>query len=140
VHLPLTRLLVMIPFTFLLGCAKKVASRQDVQSDLIQSISLASEAETFTSYIRQGHSTYYFASGHLHYLLNEVNRTTQELSKTNPSPDLRNALNIDGVQLKLLAAQIERINRNLQHADVLADSEQQIREVRMTLVQANSSL
>jgi hypothetical protein len=130
----------MVPVTFFLACGKKQTSRDDVQSDLIKSISLASEAETFITYIRQGHSTYYFASGHLSSLLNEVNRSTQELSNLNASPDLSNALNVDRVQLNLLAAQIENVSRHMQQPNVLADSEQQIRKIRITLVQANSSL
>lgn len=139
-HLISTRWLVMVPVTLLLACGKKEASRDDVQSDLMKSISLASEAETFITYVSQGHSTYYFASGHLGSLLDEVNRSTQELSNLNASPDLASALNVDRVQLNLLAAQIENVSRHMQQSEVLAESEQQIRKIRMTMVQANSSL
>lgn len=130
----------MAPLIFLLACGNKETSRKDVQSDLTAAISLASEAETFISYIGQGRSTYSFASGHLHYLLNEVNQSAQELSNLNAPPNLTNALNIDRVQLRLLALQIQNVQRHLQQPSVLAASEQQIRQIRTTLVQANSSL
>ncbi|MES2220164.1 MAG: hypothetical protein V4587_04275 [Acidobacteriota bacterium] len=133
-------LLVMAPVTLLLACGKQQASRDDVHSDLIKSISLASESETFVRYLRQHRSTYYFASGYLNDLLNEVNRTAKELSNLNASPDLMDALNVDRVQLSLLAVQIDNVDRHLQQADVLAASEDQIRKIRMSLVQANSSL
>jgi hypothetical protein len=117
-----------------------MTSREEVHSDLLNSISLASEAETFLRYIGEGHSTYNFASGHLHYLLKEVNRNAQELSNMNASPDLVKVLNADRLQLNLLRAQIENALQNLQRPDVVAASEQQIRRIRMTLVQADSSL
>lgn len=132
--------LVMAPLILLLACGQKQASREDVQSDLAESISLASEAETFVRYIDQRRSSYYFASGHLHYLLEEVNRSAQEISNLNASPDLKNVLNVDRVQLRLLAVQIENARRHLQQPNVLAASEQKIRGIRMTLVQAKSSL
>ena len=133
-------LLVIAPVIFLLACGKKEASREDVRSDLIKSISLATEAETFVRYVGQGHATYYFASGHLHYLLDEVNRSAQELSNLNASPDLRDALNLDRAQLGLLAGQIENVRRHIQQPQVLTNSEQQIREIHRTLVRAKSSL
>jgi hypothetical protein len=139
-RLNLKTLLVMTPVILLLACGKKETSRENVRSDLSKSISLASEAETFVRYIGQGRSTYYFASGHLHYLLDEVNKSTLELSNLNASPDLNNVLNVDRVQLRLLAIQIENARRHLQQPDVLAASEKNIRGIRMTLVQAKSSL
>jgi len=140
VRLILMRLLVMVPASLVLACGKKETSLEDVKSDLIKSISLASEAETFVRYISQGHSTYDFASGHLNSLLKEVNRSTQEISELSASPYLANAVNADRVQLSLLAAQIENVSRNLQDPNVLDQSEQQIDKIRTTLVQANSSL
>lgn len=139
-HLSLKMLFVMSPVVFLLGCGNKQTSREDVQSGLVKSISLASEAETFVRYIGQGCSTHYFASGHLHYLLDEVNRSAQELSDLNASPDLKKVLDVDRVQLSRLAVQIQNVQRHLQDPNVLAASEQQISEIRMTLVQAKSSL
>lgn len=131
---------VLTPVICLLACGQKQTSREDVQSDLAGAISLASEAETFVRYIGQGRSTYYFASGYLHYLLNEVNRNAQELSNLNVSQDVKNVLKVDRVQLRLLAIEIENARRHLQQPNVLAASEQNIRRVRMTLVQAKPSL
>lgn len=139
-HPSLKTLLVITPVIFVLACGKKETSREDVRSDLIESISLATEAETFVSYMEQGHATYYFASGHLHYLLDEVNRSAQELSNANASPDLRDFLNMDRAQLGLLAVQIENVRRHSRQPQVLATSEQQIREIHRTLVQAKASL
>src|ERR1051325_311878 len=98
----------MAAVMFSLGCGNKEESREDLQSELVQSISLASETETFIGYMRQGRATYSFASGHLQYLLNEVNRNAQELSSLKASPDLTYAVNLDRVQLNLLAAEIEK--------------------------------
>lgn len=134
------RLLGIAPIVLLLGCGKKEVSREHVHSDLIQSISLASEAETFVRYVAEGHSTSHFASGHLRYLLDEVNRHTQELLNPNASPELINVLNVDRIQLKLLAGQIDNAQRHLQEPTVLAAGEEQIRKIRVTLVQARSSL
>jgi hypothetical protein len=139
VHLTL-RLLAIVPVILVLGCGRKEMTREDLKSDLKQSISLASEAETFVTYIGQGRSTSDFASGHLDYLADEVKRNAQELSKANASPDLINILNVDRGQLNLLAAQIENVKRHLQEAITLAGSEEQIRKTRVTLVQASSSL
>lgn len=139
-RLNLKTLLVMTPVIFLLACGKGQTSRQDVRSDLTNSISLASEAETLVRYIGQGRSTYYFAFGHLQYLLDEVNKSAQELSNLNTSPDLKKVMSIDRVQLRLLAIQIENARRHLQQPNVLAASEQKIRGIRMTLVQTKSSL
>jgi hypothetical protein len=140
VHLNLKTLLVIVLVIFWLACGKQQASRDDVRSDLVKSISMASEAETFVRYIGQGRSMHYFASGHLHYLLDEVNRSAQELSNLNASPDLKNVLNVERVQLSRLAVQIQNVQQHLQEPNVLAASEQQIREIRMTLVQAKSSI
>ena len=134
------RFLLMAPVMFSLGCGNKEASREDLQSEFIQSISLALQTETFIGYMRQGRATYSFASGHLQYLLNEVNRNAQELSSLKASPDLSYAVNLDRLQLNLLAAEIEKASRSLREPNVLAASEQQIRRIRMTLIQANSSL
>ncbi|HKO18287.1 MAG TPA: hypothetical protein VJU82_05320, partial [Acidobacteriaceae bacterium] len=131
---------VIAPLALLLACSGKQASREDVRSDLTKSISLASEAEMFIGYVNQGHSTYAFASGHLRYLTDEVNRSIQDLSNRNASPDLIKALDLDRVQLNLLVAQIENALQHLQQPDVLAASERQIDAIRMSLVQANSSL
>ena len=139
-HLNLKTLLVITPVIFVLACGKKETSREDVRSDLIKSISLATEAEIFVRYMGQGHATYYFASGHLRYLLDEVNRSAQELSNVNASPDLRDVLDMDHAQLGLLAVQIENVRRQIQQPQVLATSEQQIREIHRTLVQAKSKL
>jgi hypothetical protein len=139
VHLTL-RLLAIVPVILVLGCGRKEMTREDLKSDLKQSISLASEAETFVTYIGHGRSTSGFASGHLDYLSDEVKRNAQELSNVNASPDLMNLLNIDRVQLKLLAAQLENVKRHLEEPTILAASEEQIRKTRVTLVQASSSL
>jgi hypothetical protein len=130
----------MAPVLLFLACGKKEASQEEVKSDLIQSISLCSEADTFVRYISQGHSTYSFASGHLRYLLEEVNRNTQELSHLNAAPDLQKILDLDRVQLNLLSTQIETVSRHLGESEVPVDSERQIAKIRMTLVQANSHL
>lgn len=140
VHVNLVRLLAIAPLTLLLACGSKVASREDVRSGLVDSISLASESATFVKYIGDRHSTCNFASGHLQYLSKQVNRKTQDLSKLNASPDLANALNVDRVQLGLLRTQLENASQNIQRPDVLAASEQQIRKIQRALVQANSSL
>jgi hypothetical protein len=139
VHLTL-RLLGITPILLVLGCGRKEMTREDLKSDLKQSISLASEAETFVTYIGHGRSTSGFASGHLDYLSDEVKRNAQELSKANASPDLINVLNVDRVQLNLLAAQIGNVKRHLQEAITLAGSEEQIRKTRVALIQASSSL
>jgi hypothetical protein len=139
VHLTL-RLLAIAPVILVLGCGRKEMTRGDLKSDLKQSISLASEAETFVTYIGQGRSTSDFAFGHLDYLSDEVKRNAQELSKANASPDLINVLNVDRVQLNLLAAQIGNVKRHLQEAITLAGSEEQIRKTRVALIQASSSL
>ena len=139
-HLSPARLLLIAPLTLFLACGSKQASRDDVRSDLTKSISMASEAEMFIGYVNQGHSTYRFASGHLRYLADEVNRSIQELSNRNAPPELMKPLTLDRVQLKLLSAQIENASQHVQQPDVLAASERQIHAIRTSLVQANSSL
>ena len=139
-HLSSARLLVIAPLGFFLACGSKQASREDVRSDLTKSISMASEAEAFIGYVSQGQSTYDFASGHLRYLSDEVKQSAEEVSNRNAPPDLEKALNLDRLQLNLLSAQLENASHHLQQPDILAASERQIRAIRMTLVQANSSL
>jgi hypothetical protein len=133
-------LLGIAPIVLLLSCGKKEVSLEDVHADLIQSISLASESETFVRYIAEGHSTSHFASGHLRYLSDEVKRHTQEPLNPKDSPELINVLNVDRVQLNLLTGQIENARRHLQEPTALAAAEEQIRKIRVTLVQTNSSL
>ena len=134
------RFLMIVSLGFLLACGSKQASREDVRSDLTKSISMASEAEAFIGYVSQGRSTYDFASGHLRYLSDEVKQSTEEVSNRNAPPDFLKTLNLARLQLNLLSAQLENASHHLQQPDVLAASERQIRAIRMTLVQANSSL
>ncbi|MGH9471454.1 MAG: hypothetical protein ACRD1M_01805 [Terriglobales bacterium] len=139
-HFNLKTLHVVVPVVFLLACGKQEASRDDVRSELVTSLSMAAEAETFVGYVGQGRSTYDFASGHLDYLLGEVNRSAAAVSNLKASPDLAHALNVDRVQLRLLAVQIENVRRHLRQPGVLVATERQIRDIRMKLARANASL
>lgn len=138
-HLRLKTLLVMVP-VILSACGKKETSREDVQSDLLTSISLASEAETFVGYIAQRRSTYFFASGHLQNLRNEANRSAQDLSNLNASANLIPVLTINRDQLSRLVVQLENVQRHLGQPSALGRYQHQIHEIRMTLIQADSSL
>jgi hypothetical protein len=130
----------MVPVTCLLACGGSTASVEDVQSELAKSVSLASEAEMFVEYLGQGRSTAYFAEGHLHYLRDEVNRTTQEISDLHSDPGLMKVLNIDRAQLRLLEGEIDAASQNVGQSRALYLSAKRIREIRILLQQTSSSL
>ena len=128
------------PLVLLLGCGQKQASRREVQSALLKSISLASESEIFIQYLGQGRSTSNFALGHLQYLRDEITRTISDNSKLNTPPLLSNALVIDNAQLRSLQQEIDASRQRSEQPSALDTSAQRIREIRSALQKANSSL
>lgn len=135
--------LLALPLVLLLGCGHKQASRSEVQSALLKSISLASESEIFIQYLGQGRSTSNFALGHLQYLRDEITRTISDNSKLNtpPSPaPLTNALAIDNFQLRSLQQEIDASRQSSGQPGALDTSAQRIRQIRITLQKVNSSL
>lgn len=130
----------LVLFACLVGCQGRNASREDVQSALKESVSLASEAEIFVDYLGQRRSTSRFAAGHLKYLHDEINRRSQEISNLRPDPDLVKPLNVERVQLRLLAVQIDQVSRNLEQPSVLKWPAKEIHEIRSVLLRTSDSL
>ena len=133
-------LLATIPVVLLLACGNKQASRDEVQSALRKSSSLAYETEIFVQYISQGRSTRYFALGHLQHLRDEVNRANRDISNLSAPPTLMNALNVDRVQLEALGELIDDSCRTPGQSSALDASLKRIRDIRIALQRASSSI
>jgi hypothetical protein len=103
----------------LVGCGGTKTSREDVQSAVSKSLSLASEAETFVEYLAQGRPTRAFAAGHLSYMQEEVNRTLQDISHLHPDVGLMKSLNVETVQLRSLSEQLHQVSQHMEQPNAL---------------------
>jgi hypothetical protein len=124
----------------LVGCGGTKTSREDVQSAVSKSLSLASEAETFVEYLAQGRPTRAFAAGHLSYMQEEVNRTLQDISHLHPDVGLMKSLNVETVQLRSLSEQLHQVSQHMEQPNALDESAKRIREICSILQKTNSSL
>ena len=135
-----TATLLALPLLVLLGCGTKQASRSEVHSAILKSISLASETEIFVQHVEEGRSTSQFALGHLQYLRDEVNRTGSANAKLNAPVPLVNVLAVDHSELSSLQREIDASRQSLGQPSGLDASLKRIREIRIALQKADASL
>ena len=73
-------ILILFVGLALVSCSRpKIISRDELRSDLLAAISLASETELFINQLQEGRATPEFAAGHLEYLRKDASRFANEL-------------------------------------------------------------
>jgi len=115
-HLLRHRTVLCIKAFFLLSaialasCAgRKTLSSEELHSDVVSAISLASETDAFAGQIEQRRLTREFQSGHAAYLRDEAERQAKELRKSAPQANQAQTVHSCIEQLDLLARDLSRI-------------------------------
>jgi hypothetical protein len=132
---------VCLALAALTSCSHpKPLSRDELQSKLRSAASVAAEANTFVTYVRQQRATDQYASGHLEYLLSEFNRTAKELHQALPTSDAGPQF-AEGVKhVDALAEELTKLQSRIENRDELAREQDQIAAINKRLQQVISSL
>lgn len=119
---------------------QKPISRDELQSKLRSAASVAAEASTFLTYVRQQRATDQYASGHIQYLSSELDRTAKELHQALPTqgagPQFAEGVN----DVDALAAELSKLQSRIENPDELAPEQDQVAAIDKRLQQVISSL
>jgi hypothetical protein len=113
---------------------------EDARSDVTSAVSLAAESETFIDYIRQGRATGNFTAGHIQYLIEEIQRSTQELAEPVPDERVRRKLEEVSSELRALVTELQTVSHEIGNAQALTAIRERVTAIRHRLEAANSSL
>jgi hypothetical protein len=125
----------------LVSCSRpKTISRDELRSDLLAAVSLASETELFIEQLQEGRATPAFAASHLDYLHKEASRSTDELRQAHADERMAGALENDHAQLDSLAMMLADLKEKSVDKESLSAARQQAAKIRMILEHAKSEL
>jgi hypothetical protein len=118
----------------------KTISRNDLRSNLLTAISLASETELFIGQLQRGRIAPVFAEGHLAYLGKEVSRLADELCQARADEATAAALETLRSQLDSLGSTLSDLKEKSGDRERLSVGRQQTVGIRMMLAQAKDEL
>ena len=132
-------ILILLICLVLASCSRsKTVSRQELRSDLIAAVSLASETELFIGQLLEGRATPAFARGHLDYLRQEATRAADTLREAHAGEGMAGQLESCRAQMAALALLLA--GHRAEATDKLSDDRQQARRIRLVLEQENAQL
>ena len=132
-------ILILLICLVLASCSRsKTVSRQELRSDLVAAVSLASETELFIGQLLEGRATPAFARGHLDYLRQEATRAADALREAHAGEGMSGQLESCRAQMAALALLLA--GHRAEATDKLSDDRQQARRIRLVLEQANAQL
>jgi hypothetical protein len=118
----------------------KTISRDELRSDLLAAISLASETELFIDQLQEGRVTPAFAEGHLAYLDKEASRSENELGQARAGERMTGTLEVGRAQLASLATMLADLKENSSNKESLSTGRQQALKIKMILEHAENEL
>jgi hypothetical protein len=134
-------LIVFIGLTLVSCSSPKTISRDDMRSDLLAAISLASETDVFVSQLQESRVTPAFAEGHLNYLFKEATRSAKELRQAYPTDDrVAGALENCRGQLNSLATLLADLQEKIGDKERLTAGRRQTARISMILENAKDEL
>ena len=113
---------------------------EDARSDVTSAVSLAAESETFIDYVRQGRASRNFTAGHIQYLIEEIQRSAQELAEPVPDEQVRRKLQEVRSKLRALVTELQGVSHEMGNAQALTSIRERVTAIRRELELANSSL
>jgi hypothetical protein len=137
--LGLTVLLVMS--SLLLSCAhRRTITREELRSDLISAISIASETELSIDFVSRKQSTRNFAVGQFTYLSNQLNDTAKELGRARAEAGLTQALKKNRTQVDALSSELNAVVHEIGRPEAMLESKKRVDAIRAALERAKASL
>jgi hypothetical protein len=125
----------------LVSCFRsKTISRDELRSDLLAAISLASETELFIDKLQQGRATPAFAKGHLAYVYNEASRSSDDLRQARASERMVDALESGLAQLDSLTTMLAGLQGKTGDKESLSAARQEAARIRMVLTRTKDEL
>ena len=123
------------------ACSRqKTVDREKLRSELLSSISFASETELFFERVMQGRITARFAEAHAEYLADEIEREANELREAVPTRDIDPQFKECKRQTELLAHEVTASKTLVMDKPALAEVIQRIANIRQILQSTKSSL
>jgi Mg2+ and Co2+ transporter CorA len=118
----------------LVSCSRpRTIYAEELRSDLLAAISLASETELFIHQLQEGRATASFAEGHMAYLGKEARESADELHQKHADNAMAGALENCRAQLVSLAALINNLEDKSRDKKSLSAGAEQAANIRMSL-------
>lgn len=136
------KLSVLPLFALLLtSCSRhKTVTPEELRSHLLSAISVATEAEIFIDYIRANRVTRNYAHGHINYLADQLERSSQELQAGVPDTISEEKLRMCRLDLDALNGQLGVLPQLIGDPNALTAAKERIARLRQTLEETDSSL
>jgi hypothetical protein len=132
--------LLLVLFAVLLSCARqRRITRDELSSDLISAISVASATEMSIDFVSRGQATRNFAVGHFTYLSNQLKDAAKELDSSIPEAGLERKLRSSRAQMDALSSELNAVVHEIGRPEALSASKKRVDAIRKSLEEENAS-
>ena len=132
--------LLFTTLLLLISCSnEKTRTQDEARSDLIASLSFASEAELLIDEMQQSRVTEHYADGHLDYLIGEIERLAKQIDESSPEAGAQGLEHLR-TELQDLTKELITARLNVDNPAGLAGPRAKVDEIRRSLQRAQSSL
>jgi hypothetical protein len=136
-----TCVLIFLISLALASCSSsKTISPDELRSDLLAAVSLASETEMLIDQLLEGRVTSAFAEGHLTYLEKEALNSASELRRARADERMASVLETGRAQVDSLATMLGALRKRTDDKEYLSVGTKQAARMRVTLEQAKDEL
>jgi hypothetical protein len=133
--------LLLLPLLLVASCTRhRTINQEELRSDLISAISVATEAEISTDRVAQGRVSDNFATGHFKYLGDQIKDSTEKLDESTPEAGIKRHLQTCRTQMNALADELLPLQFETRNLEALATSQIRIAAIRKVLEAEYSSL
>jgi len=115
-------------------------SRQELHSLIRSFSSLASDTELALDYMREGRLTSTFATGHIQYIQNELQKDIKQLDRSTPAPGVEQAFEDSQQNVKALSSELAIISSDIAAGKDTSTEKGRIERTRIALEQTGASL
>jgi hypothetical protein len=134
-------ILILFVALALVSCSgPKTISRDQLRSDLLAALSLASETELFIGQLQEGRVTTSFAKGHLEYLRKEALRNADQLGQVRADGRMAGQLEKGRAQLDFLVTLLADLKDKSADEETLSAGKEQAEKIRLILEHAKDEL
>lgn len=140
--MPTAKAVVSFTITLVLACCshQKQLSKDELRSQLRSTASFAAETELLLQYVQQNRATHAYTLGHAQYLADEIKRAQEELRKSAVPPELQQKFDLCRRQSEWLANALRVLPSELSNPGALSSVQGKVRDIRLSVDIANSSL